>query len=76
MIFVEGQRLEYQVDFMTKEQVENDLIDPDNWDSFSNPEYEEHYQLSTNELEKRTQPKLGFFEKSRYMNQIFPSLKI
>lgn len=41
LIYVEGRRLEYQVDFLTKEQVENDLNHPDNWESFSSPDFEE-----------------------------------
>ena len=37
-------RLEYQVDFLSKDQVDNEMNDPDNWESFSSPDFEEQYQ--------------------------------
>lgn len=49
---------------------------PDNWETYSSPDFEGDYQAKDDEKEKRTQPKLGVFEKSKYMNKIFPSLKI
>jgi len=49
---------------------------PENWDSHSSPDFSQDYQAKNDELDKRKKQKLGFFENSRYMNQIFPSLKI
>jgi hypothetical protein len=66
----------YQQNFVSKELMENEQNQPDNWESYSEPDYDQDIINKEEEIERRSQPKLGLFEKSKYMEKIFPSLKI
>jgi hypothetical protein len=76
LIYVEGARLEYQPEFVSAEQMDIDMNQQENWDSWSNCDFPEQKERRIEEQEKRTAPLPGFFEKSAYIDSIFPSLKI
>lgn len=56
--------------------MQEEICEPENWESLSNGDTKEQLQEKVNVIEERVEEKQGFFEKSRYMENLFPSLKI
>ena len=54
----------------------DEICEPENWDSLSNGDTKEQLQEKVHVIEERIEEKMGIFEKSRYMENLFPSLKI
>jgi len=76
LVVVEGCRRVYQPDFLTKEEFDDIKDLQENWEAISAGDLEDEIENKTEFLSHRGKPKLGFFEKSKYFNSIFPSLKI
>jgi hypothetical protein len=76
LIFMEGQRPSHQPGFISKQDFDNELIKPENWDVISAGDYQEEFEEMFKEIDERKKPKPGMFEKRPYFDKIFPSLKI
>ena len=61
---------------MTKEEFDDIKDQQENWEAISAGDLEDEIEDKAEFLSHRGKPKMGMFEKSRYFNQIFPSLKI
>lgn len=73
---MEGQRSNLQPDFLTKEEFQAEVEKPENWDTLSAGDHQEQFDEAFDELEKRTRPALGPFEKRAYFGKLFPALRI
>lgn len=76
LIFVEGARRDAQPDFITREDFQKEVEKRENWDTISAGDHDEEFDEMFEEIDKRTRPPLGAFEKKKYFERIFPSLKI
>lgn len=76
LVVVEGCRREFQPEFLNAEEFDDIKDEPENWEAISAGDLEEEIDNKTLFLSHRGKPKNGFFENSKYFNQIFPSLKI
>lgn len=73
---MEGQRSTLQPDFLTREEFQAEVEKPENWDTLSAGDHQEQFDEAFDELEKRTRPALGPFEKRAYFGKLFPALRI
>lgn len=73
---MEGQRRTSQPDFITREEFQVEIEKPENWDTISAGDHQEEFDEMFDELDKRTRPSIGYFEKREYFDKVFPALKI
>lgn len=76
LVVVEGCRRTVQVDFLTEEEFCDIKDQKENWEAISAGDLEDEIETKMEFLSHRGQPKLGMFEKSKYFNRMFPSMKI
>ena len=76
LVFMEGQRRTVQPDFITREEFQTEIEKRENWDTISAGDHQEEFDEMFDELDSRTRPSLGYFEKREYFDKIFPGLKI
>lgn len=76
LIFMEGQRREVQPDFISREEFQAEVEKRENWDTISAGDHQEEFDEMFEEIDKRTRPAPGFFERRAYFDKIFPGLKI
>lgn len=48
----------------------------ENWDTISAGDHDQEFEEMFDEIEKRTSPNIGLFEKRKYFGKVFPALKI
>jgi hypothetical protein len=76
LIYVEGSREEHQPAFISRAEFDKEVEKQENWDVISAGDYQAEFDEMFDELDNRTKPKLGYFERKPYFDKIFPGLKI
>ena len=76
LIYIEGQRIDNNPDFISREEFQDDLDDENQFDNVSAGDFDEELNEKADLIDRKTQPRLDFFDKIRYFDRIFPSKKI
>jgi len=76
LIYIEGQRINNNPDFISREEFQDDLDDENQFDNVSAGDFDEELNEKADLIDRKTQPRLDFFDKIRYFDRIFPSKKI
>ena len=76
MLYIEGDKRTVPSTFLTKQEHIKDLREPENWDTVSAADNEEEFEAKFKMIDERKRDDLGWFEKNRYFQNIFPSMKI
>ena len=75
-IYIEGSRAEQQPEFITAEEFDDIKDQQANWDTISAGDCDVQLEKNLDIIENRGSIKPGIFERTKYFEQIFPSLKI
>jgi hypothetical protein len=73
LMFIEGFTMGTPKDMLGAEELGDERAKPQNWGYVSAGDFDEELDLKAEKVERRTRPRQGFFEKSKYFQKVFPS---
>ena len=75
-MFVEGMKPKIRTDFMTERQFQIERAKKENWELFSSGDWKEDMDQKFQSMDDREIINLGWFERKKYFDRLFPSLKV